>query len=142
MQQPLRPPVMTLGIGTIRPALRRALWLPALVLVLTVIVVVITRSAGWLSVGGAFISALGARLWANRVFRVRPHRSDEGLPPPTLPPEPGARGVEANVEFFAVLRAQALDNLYSYVGVWLSIAGGIIGSAGPFILGLFWKPHP
>jgi len=28
------------------------------------------------------------------------------------------------------LHRQALDNLYSYVGVWLSIAGGIIGSAG------------
>ena len=40
MQQPLRLPVMTLGIGNMRPALRRALWLPALVLVLTVIVVV------------------------------------------------------------------------------------------------------
>jgi hypothetical protein len=120
--------------------LRRALWLPVLVLLLTVVLVVFTRKAGWLSVGGAVIAALGARLWAHRIFRVKPHHGDEGLPPPTLPPEPGARGVAMNLEYLPALHRQTLDNLYSYVGVWLTIAGGIIGSAGPFVLSLFWNP--
>src|SRR5881394_2445380 len=120
MQQPVRPPVMTLGPGSIRPALRRALWLPVLVLLLTSAVVIITGQAGWLSVGGAVISALGARLWAHRLFRVRPHRGDEGLPAPVLPPEPEARAVAMNPEYLPALVRQALDNLYSYVGVWLS----------------------
>ena len=92
MQQPVRPAVMTLGPGAIRPAVRRALRVPVLVLLLTVALVVFTRRAGWLSVGGAVIAALGARMWAHRIFRVRPHHGDEGLPSPTLPPEPGARG--------------------------------------------------
>jgi hypothetical protein len=110
------------------------------VLLLTVVLVLYTRKTGWLSVGGAVITALGARLWAHRIFRVKPHRGDEGLPPPGLPPEPGARAVAMNPEYFQVLHLQALDNLYSYVGVWLTIVGGMIGSAGPFALGLFWDP--
>ena len=116
-----------------------------MVLVVTVVVVVATRKPGWLSVGGAVISAIGARLWAHRVFRVGAHRGDEGLPPPTLPPPPGSPagpGVLLNLGYLNALGQQALDNLYSYVGVWVSIAGGIIGSAGPFLLGLLWKPAP
>ena len=47
-----------------------------------------------------------------------------------------------NPEYLPALVRQALDNLYSYVGVWLSIGGGIIGSAGPFLLSLVWHPVP
>jgi hypothetical protein len=82
---------------------------------------------------------MGAKLWANRVFRVGGHRSDEGLPAPVLPLEPGARGVAMNPEYLPAMHQQALDNLYSYIGVWVSIVGGIIGSAGPFVVAQFWR---
>lgn len=140
MNAPLRPTVTTLGPGATRPALKRALWLPALTLVITAVVVFLTEKFGWLSVGGAVISALGARLWANRVFRVGARRGDEELPAPFFPPQPGAVGVQLNIEHLNARHQQALDNFYSYVGVWLSIGGGIIGSTGPFLLGLLWHP--
>ena len=80
MQAPLRLTVMTLGPGAIWPALRRALWLPVLVFVLTVAVVIETGKAGWLSVGGAVISALGAKLWANRFFELAPTAATKACP--------------------------------------------------------------
>jgi hypothetical protein len=129
---------MTLGPGAIRPILVQTLWLPAVVLVASAVTVVWTKTPGWLSVGGAIVSAIGARLWAARLFRVKPHKSDEVLPPPVLPREPGARGVQMNPEYLPALGQQSADNLRSYVGVWLAIGGGIIGSAGPFLLGLVW----
>jgi hypothetical protein len=84
--------VMILGPTVIRTAVREALGLPVLAFALTGLVVVLTRNIGWLSVGGAVISGLGARLWANRLFRLSPSLADAPLPPTTLPLEPGARG--------------------------------------------------
>jgi hypothetical protein len=124
---------MTLGPGAIVPAIKRALWPSILVLVVTVAVAIYTAKSGWLSVGGAIISALGARLWAWRIFRQRPERADDPLPPTTLPRQPGARGVQLNIGYFNEAQKRALDSWYAYIGVWLTISGGIIGSAGPFL---------
>jgi hypothetical protein len=87
-------------------------------------------------VGGAVVAAIGTRLWASRLFRVKGHRSDEQLPPQFLPMQPGALTVAPNPDYIPALQRQTLDNLYSTVGVWLSICGGLIGGAGPFLLGL------
>jgi hypothetical protein len=38
------------------------------------------------------------------------------------------------------LSQQARDNWTAFLGVWMTVVGGIIGSAGPFLLGLFWHP--
>jgi hypothetical protein len=110
------------------------------VLLISVLLVIVTKNTGWLSVGGAFISAFGARLWAFRIFRQRPERADDPLPPAALPGPPGARAVQFNFDYANQLRVRAEDNWYGYIGVWLSIAGGILGSAGPFVLSLLWKP--
>jgi hypothetical protein len=107
-----------------------------LTLLIACALAILTKKSGWLSVGGAVISALGARLWANRIFRVGVLHGDEELPPPAHPPEPGARGVQLNIEYLNTLGRQAMDNYLSAVGVWISIGGGMIGSAGPFILDL------
>ena len=54
-----------------------------------------------------------------------------GLPAgPMLP----ARG-----EFFNESFRRACDNWYAYAGVWLTIAGGIVASALPFLWGLIWR---
>ena len=89
-----------------------------------------------MSVGGAIISALGARLWAFRIFRQRPERANDPLPPTAFPGKPRDRGVQMNPEYFNQEFLRAPDNYYGLVGVWLTIAGGIIGSAGPFLLSL------
>jgi hypothetical protein len=39
------------------------------------------------------------------------------------------------------LQQRAYDDIRSYVGVWLTIADGIIGSAGPFLLDTLWLGH-
>jgi hypothetical protein len=128
-------PLMTLG--HVPPAVyRRALWLPALVLLASFALVARTGKADWLGVGGAIVAAIGTRRWAARLFRVGPKKSDEQVPSPTLPMEAGARGVAVNPDFFNTLQRQALDNLSSYIGVWLTIAGGLLGGAGPFLLKL------
>jgi hypothetical protein len=131
---------MTLGRKAIVRPVRRAVGPSVLVLFIAIWLVIVTKNGGWLSVGGAVISAFGARLWANRIFRQRPERADDPLPPAALPQEPGARGVQLNWDYFAVAHQRALDNWLGLVGVWLSIAGGIIGSAGPFLLGFVWHP--
>ena len=59
-----------------------------------------------------------------------------------MPGRRGAKLVQFNLEYFNAAGRQALDNLYSYAGVWVTIAGGIIGSAGPFLVGLMWDIHP
>jgi hypothetical protein len=131
-------PRATLGPGATRPTLRQALVVPVLVLLASCALVVVTKRSGWLSVGGAVISGLGARLWANRLFRVGALRSDEELPPPFFPAQPGAPGVQFNPGHANALGQQAMDNYLSAVGVWISIVGGMLGSAGPFLLGLAW----
>jgi hypothetical protein len=112
----------------------RTLVLPAVVFGITIIVASWTHKGGWLSVGGAVISALGALLWANRLVR-EPTLSDNP-PGPTVPLVALVPTVEPE------LKQQARENLAAYVGVWVTIAGGIIGSAGPFLLDLLWKPSP
>jgi hypothetical protein len=51
----------------------------------------------------------------------------------TFPPEPGARLVQVNIDFLNREFQQVLDHYRGYYGVWLSIIGGMIGSAGPFV---------
>ena len=127
-------PVTTLGPGATKPALRRALQLPVLMLLVAIGLVILTGKSGWLGVGGAMITGLGARLWANRIFRVGARHGDEALPPTTLPPEPGAKAVQMHPEYLNKSFQQAMDNYLGAVGVWISIAGGMIGGAGPFLL--------
>ncbi len=124
---------MTLGPAVIVSVCKRTLPLPLAVLSASVLGALLTGKSGWLSVGGAAISALGAHLWAWRIFRQRPERADDPLPPATFPPKPGSPGVQLNMENLYERGRRALDNWYSYIGVWLTIAGGIIGSAGPFL---------
>ncbi len=131
---------MTLGPGAIRPAVVKAFWPSLVVLLLTIAVVIGTKNPGWLTVGGAVISALGARLWAYRIFRQRPERADDPLPPPNLPGPPGTRAVQVNFDYFNKAHLRALDNYYGLFGVWITIAGGFVAGPGPFLLGLVWRP--
>ena|ERR1017187_4761927 len=134
-------PVSTLGPEAIRPLTIRVFRLPVAIALLSVGAVILTHRSGWLSVGGAFISALGARHWASRLFRD-PQRSDAGLSPMTLP-DPQGRGprVIMNEAALNELDRRACDNWCAYLGVWLTIGGGILGSAAPFIVDLVW-PAP
>jgi hypothetical protein len=125
---------MTLGRGAIIPAVRRAVWPSALVLALTIAVVVYTGKSGWLTVGGAIITALGARLLARRILRQRPERADDPPLPATLPGPPGAKAVQLNVAALNDMQQRALDNWNAVFGVWVTIAGAIIGGAGPFVV--------
>ena len=129
---------LTLGRIVLVYHAKRVLLLPVLLLVLSVLVVIWTHRSGWLSVGGAAITALGTWRWAGRLFRD-PTRSDPGVAPMTLP-DPQRRGplVMLNPAAFNDLRQQAEDNWRAYLGVWISIAGGIIGSVGPFAVDLVW----
>jgi hypothetical protein len=131
-------PVTTLGRGAIVPLTRRLLRYPIAILLLSVAIMVLTHEPGWLSVGGAAISAIGTRHWATRLFRD-PRRSDAGLPPTTLPdPQGRGPGVLLNPAAMTELGQRARDNWSAYLGVWMSIFGGIIGSAGPFLMDLVW----
>jgi ABC-type branched-subunit amino acid transport system permease subunit len=124
----------TLGPGAIIPAIKRAVGPSAIVLALTIVLVILTGKSGWLSVGGAVISALGARLWAFRIFRQRPERADDPPTPLMFPRKPGEQGVQVNMGAIDERIIRGLDNWYAYIGVWLTISGGIIGSAGPFLV--------
>jgi hypothetical protein len=126
--------VTTLHKGAVIPIVREVLGPPILVLVLTAGVAWFTRNPGWFSVGGAIISAIGTKHWARRLFRNKPNQSDEPLPPTTLP-GPGP-GYQLNWASLNESSQRARDNLHAFIGVWMTIAGGIIGSAVPFLLGL------
>lgn len=115
-----------------------SVWPSIAVLMVAIALTACTRRAGWLSVGGAIITALGTLLWAHRLFRLKPAAADDPLPPATFPAEPGARFVEFNVAHHNERMMRQLDNYRGYIGVLLSIAGGIIGSVGPFMAGLIW----
>jgi hypothetical protein len=104
-----------------------AFWRPAVVLVASIVAVVLTEESGWLGVGGAVIAALGARLWAARLFRYSPERVDDPLPPAT------DDGGQVNFDHFNQRLLRTVDNWSSYFGVWMTIAGGMLGSAGPFL---------
>lgn len=132
------PTPMQLGAVPIKQEFIRALWPSIVILLAAVVLTVCTRRSGWLSVGGALVSALGARLWAHRLFRVGPAAADNPLPPVSHPLEPGARAVALNSEYFNQAFQQALDNYRGYWGVWLSITGGMISSAGPFVAQSLW----
>lgn len=127
---------MRLGPTVIAKAVRQALACPVLVLLVTVLAVIVTKDTGWFTVGGAAISALGARLWASRLLRLTPAGADDPLPATTHPPEPGAKAVQLNTAYFAEAHKRALDNYSGFVGVWLTIAGGFIGGALPFLIRL------
>jgi hypothetical protein len=125
---------MTLGPGAIRPAAWRAFWPSALVLALTVAVVIYTGNSGWLTVGGAIITALGARLLARRILRQRPERADDPPPTVTLPGPAGSHVFQLNPAGLNEMAARGLDNWNAVFGVWVTIAGAIIGGAGPFLV--------
>jgi uncharacterized protein (DUF697 family) len=119
--------------------LRPMLGVPLLVLVLTILAVAYTGKLGWFSVGGSVISAVGTKYWAWRLLRLKPGDIDDQLPPEDL------IGPRSRFPIRAVSHARmiadgrrAYDNLRSYVGVWVSIAGGIIASAVPFLMHLVW----
>jgi hypothetical protein len=118
---------------------RSMLGLPLLMLALTILVVVSTRNLGWFSVGGSVISAIGTKYWAWRLLRLRPGDIDDQLPPEDLT-SPRSRHAVRAVSYGRMVEdgKRARDNLFSYVGVWVSIAGGIIASAVPFLIGLIW----
>jgi hypothetical protein len=132
----------TLGKVVKVAIVRRALGLPALVLAVSVLIVICTGKSGWLSVGGAVISALGARYWARRLLRLNPDHADDPLPPAVLMEHQAPSGlVPVNPEFFVEGPKRASDNLYAFVGVWLTIRGGMLGSAAPFLVDTVWHGH-
>jgi hypothetical protein len=126
--------ITTLHKAAVIPIVREILGPPILVLVLTAGVAWFAGNPGWFSVGGAIIAAIGTKHWARRVFRFKPNQSDEPLPPTTLP-GPGP-AYQLNMSSLNESAQRARDNLHAYIGVWMTIAGGIIGSAVPFLLGL------
>jgi hypothetical protein len=126
---------LTIRFSPLRPMLR----VPLLALALTILMVVCTRKLGWFNVGGSVISAIGTKYWAWRLLRLKPGDIDEQLPPEDLT-RPGSRfPVRARSHARMIEDGRrAYDNLRSYVGVWVSIAGGIVASAVPFLIHLVW----
>jgi hypothetical protein len=85
------------------------------------------------------IAAFGAWHCAWRMIRLGPNQVDAPLPPTVLEELRGRSGLAPlNPAFFDEAQQRAIDNVRSFVGVWLTIAGGVIGSAGPFLLETFW----
>jgi hypothetical protein len=101
--------------------------------------VVCTRKLGWFSVGGSVISAIGTKYWAWRLLRLKLGDIDEQLPPEDLT-GPGSRFPIRAQSYARMIEdgRRTYDNMRSYVGVWVSIAGGIIASAVPFLIQLVW----
>jgi hypothetical protein len=136
-------PTFTVGPGQAWPIRRRALRWPVAVLVATVFVAACTKNAGWFSVGGSIIAAIGARLWAARAFRLK-ERADDPLPPVVLEQyrSPTTGAVPLNSEHFNERMRRYVDNIEGVLGVGISIAGGIIASVVPFVASLFhvWTP--
>ncbi len=125
---------------------RRALAWPILVFCLTVLAVILTSQPGWFTVGGGVISAIGTLHWAKRLTRLRPNRVEEPLPPAAWSaaellkmgvPVAGP-ALPVRQEFFDEVVQRANDNWHAFIGVWLTIAGGIVAGALPFLWGVFW----
>jgi ABC-type branched-subunit amino acid transport system permease subunit len=116
---------------------------PAGVLLISIALVLSSHRSGWLSVGGGIISAIGAYYWAIRLFRYPAQSSEPEVPPLAVPdPAGGGPGMLLVADGFEELRKRASDTFRAYLGVLLSIIGGIVGSAGPFIVDLLWPPSP
>src|SRR6266404_6024634 len=91
---------MTIPESQVWKIRRRALRWPAAILVATVGTAALSKNAGWFGVGGMIISAIGARLWAERVFRLK-SRSDDPLPPAVLEQYRAPNGlVPLNSDYF------------------------------------------
>jgi hypothetical protein len=106
----------------------RALRWPIVVLVLTIIVAAVSKNAGWFSVGGSVISGIGAMLWAGRLFRLK-ERSDD-------PPPPIVFDMLVNPPGSTEASRRQVDIIEGILGVWISIAGGIVASTVPFVFSL------
>jgi hypothetical protein len=112
---------------------------PLLALAITILAVIYTGKVGWFSVGGSVISAIGTKYWAWRLLRLGPADIDEQLPPEDLTRSGSRFPVRARSHARMTEDGRrAYDNLRSYVGVWVSIAGGIIASAVPFLTEQVW----
>jgi hypothetical protein len=122
---------------------RRALRWPVISLVVTVLLAWWTKNAEWFGPGGAVISAIGARLWAERVFRLGA-RSDDPLPPLVLQEYVAAGAVPLNSDHFNESLMRLVDNVKGLLGVWVSIVGGIIAAVVPFACKNmhWWTPVP
>ena len=130
---------MTFAAREIRRIQLRTLRWPSVVLIATVIVAAYTRNAGWFSVGGAVIVAIGSRMWAVRAFRLR---DPDAPPPPVVGSPQGPRGLVPLLgEGIRELQLRQRDNIVSRMGVWIAIGGGLIATL-PFFLGLahVWTP--
>jgi hypothetical protein len=122
----------------------RALRLPVGVLLVTTIMAVINKNVDWFSVGGSIISAIGARLWAERVFRLK-GGSDDPLPPQFLEHAQNPNGLVAlNAGYPNEMYRRHIDNIKGHLGVWISIIGTLIASVAPFIFHIcrIWTHAP
>jgi hypothetical protein len=112
-------------------------------MVAAVLVAAGTKNAGWFNVGGGAIAAQGTFMWAGRLFRLMQH-ADDSLPPviheQSRNPLTGLAAI--NSEHFNEAQRRQTDNIKAHVGVWLTVIGGIIASAVPFLCGVFhvWTP--
>jgi hypothetical protein len=136
---------LILSAYSVRQVRLRALRLPLAVLVATVLVAAVGKNAGWFSVGGSVIAALGTLMWAGRLFRLMQH-SDDPLPAPVydLSRNPNTGLVAINTDHINEAQRRQVDNIKAHVGVWLSVIGGIIASAVPALCSIFhvWTPTP
>jgi hypothetical protein len=132
---------LTLGPTPLKDIAKRILWFPALCLVLSIVAVFVTHKSGWLSVGGGVVTAYGTLFWARRLAR-NPTGSDPEVPPMAIPdPQGRGPGLLLHGPGINARSEQARDNWAAYLGVWLTIIGAIVGSAGPFLADTFWLSH-
>ena len=129
-------PTFALHRAGYRPAVRRMLTPPLLMLVAMVVAVVMTRDAIWLTVGGTLIAGWGALFVARRLFRLRPDRADDAMPPMLNPLKPRQRSAAVDFDHLDEGARRTIDNRLSRIGVWLSVGGSFIASGGPLLFDL------
>ena len=99
---------------------------------------IVSRRPECVAIGGSVLTVSGIPLTFLRLLRLGPAGIDDPAPPTTVPPEPGARAVQFNVDYMLWGVQRIIENFEVITGVLFLVVGtSLAGIAAP-ILALLW----